>query len=191
MPLSTILPRSAINGSTRRHLIYFGFSQADFPQQLQFRSSGETFYDGGVLEVSSPNINGGAFTDMTNAAVGGSFASGGMGTINASFSNPIGGRQAWSGNSGGYITTVANLGPNVAGQTVKLRWRMGSDTAVSATGWRIDSLTLSDGYICAPVPLSAVSRKTHDGSGTFDVDLPPSVRPGLNAVAAEQVAITR
>ncbi|MEP7014721.1 MAG: dockerin type I domain-containing protein [Verrucomicrobiota bacterium] len=155
--------------------------------QLTFRNSynleaGSAFYDGGVLEISSPNINGGAFTDITNAAVGGSFSSGGYaGTISSGFSNPLAGRQAWSGNSGGYITTVANLGPNVAGQTIKLRFRMGSDNTSSATGWRIDSLSLNDGFTCAPVPVSAVSRKMHGGVNTFDVDLPLSGVPGIES----------
>jgi hypothetical protein len=36
-----------------------------------------TYWDGCVLEVSSPNINGGAFTDVTDSAVGGSFVTGG------------------------------------------------------------------------------------------------------------------
>src|SRR4029453_16700622 len=77
--------------------------------QITFRHSFnlEDTFDGTVLEVSSPNINGGAFTDITNAAVGGSFVIGGYtDTINATFLSPIGGRQAWSGNSGGYITTT-------------------------------------------------------------------------------------
>ena len=52
--------------------------------------------------------------------------------------------MAWSGNSSGYITTVANLGPNVNGQTIKLRWRMGSDLFTAAPGWRIDSLVFVD-----------------------------------------------
>ena len=39
-------------------------------------AGGANYFDGGVLEVSSPNINSGAFTDVTNAAVGGSFVSG-------------------------------------------------------------------------------------------------------------------
>src|SRR5204862_7625273 len=34
----------------------------------------ESGFDGGVLEISSPNINVGAFTDITSPAVGGSFA---------------------------------------------------------------------------------------------------------------------
>ena len=113
--------------------------------QITFRNNfalepvggGTFFFDGGVLEVSSPNIAGGAFTDITDAAVGGSFVTGGYnGTISTAFMSPIGGRMAWSQSSGGYITTTANLGPNVVGQTIKLRFRMCSDSSVSGTGWQ-------------------------------------------------------
>src|SRR5213079_2645447 len=85
----------------------------------------ESTFDGGVLEVSSPNIAGGAFTDITAAAVGGSFVTGGYnGTISNCCSSPLATRPAWSGNGGGYLSTLANLGPNVAGHTIKLRFRM-------------------------------------------------------------------
>ena len=87
------------------------------PVLLSFRNnfntevSGGIFWDGGVLEVSSPNINGGAFTDITDPAVNGSFIAGGYtGTISTKAHNPLGGRMAWSGNSNGYIYTIANLG---------------------------------------------------------------------------------
>ena len=125
--------------------------------QVSFRNNyalepiggGANFFDGAVLEVSSPNIAGGAFTDITNAAVGGSFVTGGYnGTISTSFSNPIGGRMAWSQSSGGYINTVANLGPNVVGQTIKLRFRMCSDSSVTGTGWRIDNVVVTGGGPC-------------------------------------------
>ncbi|MEY2505669.1 MAG: trimeric autotransporter adhesin, partial [Verrucomicrobiota bacterium] len=113
--------------------------------RLSFRNNYDTqadaggFWDGGVLEVS---INGGAFNDIL--AVGGSFVSGGYNaTINTTASNPLSGRQAWSGSSGGYINTVVNLGPNVNGQNVVLRFRMGTDTNnVFAQGWRIDTLSI-------------------------------------------------
>src|SRR5205814_1250971 len=91
--------------------------------------------DGGVLEVSSPNINGGAFTDITNPYVGGSFVSGGYNvTISTAFGNPIASRMAWSGTSAGYITTVANLGNSVIGNYIKIRFRMASDSSGSGTG---------------------------------------------------------
>lgn len=116
--------------------------------QVTFRNNynTENTFDGGVLEVSSPNINGGVFTDITNAAVGGSFVTGGYnGTIAAGTGSPIAGRMAWTGNSGGYITTTAKLGQNVAGQTIKLRFRLGADNSVGATGWRVDTVTIADG----------------------------------------------
>ncbi|PYJ10183.1 MAG: hypothetical protein DMF06_07080 [Verrucomicrobia bacterium] len=101
-------------------------------------------FDGGVLEVSSPNIAGGAFTDVTNAAVGGSFVTGGYtGPLNNTLGNPLGGRMAWSGNSGGYINTVVNLGPNVVGRTIKLRFRLGTDQAIEVGAWRIDSIAIT------------------------------------------------
>ena len=56
-------------------------------------------FDGGVLEISSPNINGGVFTDITDPAVGGSFAAGGYDAVISSGSgNPLADRPAWSGN---------------------------------------------------------------------------------------------
>lgn len=120
--------------------------------QLTFRNNFdlESTFDGGVLEVSSPNINAGAFTDITNAAVGGSFSTGGYnGTISTTFLSPIAGRSAWTGTSGGYITTTANLGPNVNGQTIQLRFRFASDCSVSDVGWRVDTISVTSGFVCS------------------------------------------
>jgi hypothetical protein len=107
-------------------------------------------YDGNVLEVSSPNINGGAYTDILDPAVGGSFVDGGYDvTLFEGSGNVLGGRDAWgglsAGGTGGYITTVVNLGPNVNGQTIKLRFRMGTDQSVGGPGWHIDNLSLTGG----------------------------------------------
>jgi HYR domain/Carboxypeptidase regulatory-like domain len=117
--------------------------------QLTFRNSfnTESTFDGGVLEISSPNINGGAFTDIITA--GGSFVGGGYnGTISVNFLSPIAGRQAWTGNSGGFITTTVKLPAVTQGQTIKLRFRMASDCSVSATGWNVDTIKVSDGLTC-------------------------------------------
>jgi hypothetical protein len=88
---------------------------------------------------------------------------------------------------------VAKLGPNVAGQTIKLRFRMASDTSVAATGWRVDTFAISDGFICAPAALSAVSRKTHGAAGDFDINLPLTGTPGVEcrtgAVAGDHKVI--
>lgn len=120
--------------------------------QVTFRNNydmelSDAAYDGCVLEVS---INGGAFADITSPAVGGSFVTGGYNsTLFIGANNPLAGRTAWGGSSGGYITTTANLGPNVNGQTIKLRFRMGTDEADSAPGWNIDNVNVSNAT-CAP-----------------------------------------
>jgi hypothetical protein len=100
----------------------------------------EQGFDGGVLEIS---INGGAFQDVI--AAGGSFVSGGYnGTIDPSASSAIAGRQAWTGNSGGFITTTVVLPATAYGQNARLKWRMVTDNATSPTGGgiRIDSITI-------------------------------------------------
>jgi hypothetical protein len=123
------------------------------PAQLSFRNNydfqydpppAEVFWDGGVLEVS---INGGPFLDIINPSIGGSFVSGGYnGVINDSANNPLATRQAWGANTAGlYINTVVNLGLNVIGQTIVLRFRMGTDQAGAAPGWRIDTFALTGG----------------------------------------------
>ena len=109
---------------------------------MSFRNSYNLvgFFDGGVLEVSSPNINGGAFTDVTFPEVGGHFLTGGYNERITNTSNsPLVNRMTWSGNSGGYINTLVDLGPNVPGHTIKLRFRMGSASGVSAVGWWVDT----------------------------------------------------
>jgi hypothetical protein len=98
--------------------------------------------DGGVLEVSIPSISNGNFLDITDPQVGGMFVSGGYTGKLSGNGNPLAGRFGWTGNSGGYIDTVINLGPNLAGQTVTLRWRFGTDEAIGSPGWRIDSLSI-------------------------------------------------
>jgi endonuclease I len=100
-------------------------------------------YDGGVLEIS---IGGGSFQDIV--AAGGSFVSGGYNaTLSSGYANPLGGRSAWSGNSGGFVTTTVNLPATAAGQSVQLRWRCGTGNAPTfgSSGtlafWGFDGLT--------------------------------------------------
>jgi hypothetical protein len=103
----------------------------------------EVFWDGYVLEVS---IDGGPFNDVTDPPVSGSFVTGGYaGEIDGTAGNPLAGRMAWSGNSGGYIDTIINLPPVLNGHTIRLRFRMGTDEAVGAPGVRIDNFFVMGG----------------------------------------------
>lgn len=95
-------------------------------------------FDGGVLEISTDGGN--TFQDIL--VVGGSFVSGGYNrTISTDRGSPIAGRQAWSGNSGGFITTVVDL-PFIP-VSARLRWRMASDSSGSGEGWRVDTINIS------------------------------------------------
>src|SRR5436190_5801126 len=95
-------------------------------------------FDGGVLEISTDG--GSTFQDILAAA--GSFVMGGYNrTISVDRGSPIAGRQAWSGNSGGFITTMVNL-PFIP-IAARLRWRMASDTSGSNEGWRVDTVNIS------------------------------------------------
>ena len=101
-------------------------------------------FDGGVLEMSFDGGN--TFQDIL--AVGGSFSIGGYNrTISTDRGSPIAGRQAWSGNSGGFICTVVNL-PFLSPGGM-FRWRMASDNSGSGEGSRVDTVTIS---LCVPVP---------------------------------------
>jgi hypothetical protein len=95
----------------------------------------EDGFDGGVLEIS---VDGGPFQDIL--AAGGFFDGNGYnGTISTCCGNPLAGRQAWTGNSGGFIETGVDL-TGFGGHTIALRWRMGSDSSGSGEGWRVDDI---------------------------------------------------
>jgi hypothetical protein len=116
------------------------------PLQLSFRHNydleanvGSVGLDGAVLELK---IGTNAFTDIITA--GGSFVSGGYNyNVSASFGNPLAGRQAWSGSSGGFVTTTVNLPGTVAGQNVQFRWRIGSDSGNASVGWYVDTINVN------------------------------------------------
>jgi hypothetical protein len=161
-----------------------GAGQLSFQNNYDFETGpGTDGYDGGVLEIK---IGAGAFVDIL--AAGGSFVSGAYNsTIDSGYSNPLAGRQAWSGTSGGFILTVVNLPASVAGQTVQLRWRSGTDDSNGKTGWRIDTISVSSrGCLCcaggantAPVlpaqggrTIAALATLTVTNTAT-DADFPP------------------
>lgn len=113
----------------------------------------ESGRDGAVLEISSPNINGGAFTDITDPAVGGSVNPGYNSVISSAFGSPIAGRMAWSGNSGGYVLTqVFYSNATLPPSQIRLRFRLVSDNSGASEGWRVDSLTFLSNECPSPTP---------------------------------------
>lgn len=154
-------------------------AQLSFRNQYSFETSPDDVtvgYDGGVLEVQ---IGSGLFTDIL--AAGGSFAGGGYtGIIDVTDTdNPLSGRLAWTGQTSGFITTTVNLPAAAAGQSLCLKWRLGTDTGnyFGGAGWYIDSVSISDGsYACCVVPLvppALLNPQTGGGNFTFSFQTTP------------------
>ena len=142
--------------------------------QLTFKNSYslEEGFDGAVLEIK---IGGGSFQDIV--AAGGSFATGGYThAISTAYSSPIAGRMAWSGDSGGLITTRVNLPASANGQSIVLRWRVATDVSVEGVGQFVDtivitgcgatcnagpSVTCDDGNVCTTDACSPATGCSH------------------------------
>jgi hypothetical protein len=73
-------------------------------------------------------------------------------TISTDRGSPIAGHRAWSGNSGGFITTVINLPAVQMPAGVIVRWRMASDNSTPSEGWRVDTMSVSWCQVVACTP---------------------------------------
>jgi bacillopeptidase F (M6 metalloprotease family) len=108
---------------------------------VSFRNKYDTEkdWDGGVLDIS---IAGAPFQDIL--AAGGTFVQNGYnGALGPGTNNPIANRAAWTGDSRGFVTTVAQLPAAANGRIVQLRWRFGADNNTAKTGWTIDTFALT------------------------------------------------
>jgi subtilisin-like proprotein convertase family protein len=111
----------------------------NLPHKLTFRHFYQTDFefDGCVLEMS---INGGGFQDIISA--GGVFVTGGYNT--PLVSGTLAGRNSWTGQMAGYITTEVNLPASTINQSVRFRWRLGTDDMEAGDAWRIDNVQVSN-----------------------------------------------
>ena len=109
-----------------------------FDHVPNLENSGATAcYDGGILEVSSDA--GANWTQVGNADL---LVGPYVGSISGSYSNPLAGLQAWcSVTTTTYRQTIADLSSR-AGQTVQLRWRIGTDSSLGRPGWDVDNVVV-------------------------------------------------
>ena len=120
-----------------------------FWHTYRFEGPSSTCHDGGTLEYT---VDGGAsWAVLPDADIP---AGGFTGTVSGS-GNPLAGRRAWCG---GVITTMTpvtvNLGTdaNLLGRMIQIRWHEGDDVSTGATGWYVDTVTLTNaqnGTVCA------------------------------------------
>ncbi|HTG45242.1 MAG TPA: hypothetical protein VK633_11995, partial [Verrucomicrobiae bacterium] len=143
----------------------------DFSLSFSHSYNLEAGFDGAVLEISNASINGGAFTDVTDPAVGGHFdpGTGYNTTIGATSQSPIAGRMAWGGNSNGYIRCSLTFGmpfqPGFFGSTI-LRFRLVTDNSGASAGWRVDTFRMEHSECNPPSPTPAQPTATPTPTAT-------------------------
>jgi hypothetical protein len=110
-------------------------------------------YDGGVIEISR---NGGPWQDVS------AYASPGYGgTLFMGSGNPLAGRSALVGTNASWParnTLSLNFGTAFAGESVRVRFRIGTDAAVSNYGWELDNLSFQG---ITNQPFSALVAETN------------------------------
>jgi choice-of-anchor B domain-containing protein len=134
--------------------------------------------DGGVLEVS--NDGGATWTPLETQLL----TDPSDGQIGTGTGNPLAGLGAWCGSPQDWLNSVADL-TEWAGQTVRFRFRLGTDQVNGREGWYVDELKVQS---CRPnpTPTLAISDVTgeepdhheHSPLLTFQVSLSaPSAQP--------------
>ena len=191
LPNAAFIDDPAVVSDKRLDLPHVGFfeglsPQLTFRQNFNFEASDmnpNLGFDVGVLELSTDGGN--TFQDIL--AAGGNFVIGGYNrVISTDRGSPVAGRQAWSGNSAGFITTVVNLPAFQTDGT--LRWRMATDTGGSDEGWRVDTVDIiwcrGMGPPCTPTPTptaTATATATVTPTATATATTTATVTPTATA----------
>jgi large repetitive protein len=164
-----------------------------------------SYFDGGVIEYSEDN--GATWIDVATIRDPGYNATLTV-PAGGAIDNPLQGRRAFAAISTGFPATAAvtvDLGTALAGKTIKVRFRIGTDTGTSSPGWFIDNIGFqgitnrpfpaqqADTQSCAGLPLANAgpdqsvpvsAMVTLDGRGSSD----PVAGPQTLAFAWDQLA---
>ena len=160
----------------------FGFT---LKHRFSFEADMTNKYDGAVIELSS---DGG----MTWKDVGPQLTTNGYSGKVWAQNQPLAGRDAFTAQSAGYpsfISTTADFGAAYQNQTVRLRFRIGTDPAAGGPGWDLDELRLT-GITNTPFSTRALTHNSCQNrppQATAGADL--TVAPGdlvtLRAAASD------
>jgi len=135
-------------------------SRLSFLHAYDLEEGANDFWDGGVLEYSTDG--GTTWFDILEGNGDGVPANDarflengyvGMISFFGDGPNPLANRQAFSGDSDGFITTVVDLA-DFSGESVRFRFRLGCDSSANAVGWWVDDFTIItpdscvSGFVC-------------------------------------------
>lgn len=113
----------------------------EYEQRYAFETANGNNYDGGVVEISSDN--GQTWEDVVNFFPEMPYT-GGIHEVESS--NPLAGRQGFVGKNDAYPereTIRIELGRALAGETFRLRFRLGSDNGTGSEGWLVDNVAVT------------------------------------------------
>ncbi len=117
-----------------------------FPLSLQFwnwqRMEGYTggCWDGAAVEIST---NGGmSWTQLNSELLSDPYD----GSISSVHDNPLGGMDGWCGEPQEWLNSIVNLNA-FAGQTVRFRFSLGTDTSLGREGWYIDDFKVQSCHV--------------------------------------------
>jgi hypothetical protein len=115
-------------------------------------------WDAGILEVSTDG--GSSWTQVLDDDL---LSDPYDGTIRSGSSNPLASLPGWCGSPQPWLESVVDMA-DYAGQTVQLRFRLGTDVAVGRPGWDIDDVSIQTCVADEP-PMFADGFETGDTSG--------------------------
>ncbi|NTX13749.1 tandem-95 repeat protein [Myxococcus sp. CA056] len=148
-----------------------------FDHTHDFEADANANYDGAVIELTEDN--GQTWIDIGVPLYGGVLDTA-PGVL-----NPLQGRQAIVGTSANFPTldpATLDLGTTYAGKTVQIRFRIGTDNFVGATGWALDNLSFS-GIDNTPFTSLAADNNVC-------LNRPPVANAGPDQTVPERTAVT-
>ncbi|EAU68511.1 putative metalloprotease [Stigmatella aurantiaca DW4/3-1] len=149
-----------------------------FVHRFEFEADAFDLLDGGVMELSKDD--GATWMDI------GAFATPGYTDILYEYgTNPLAGRPVYGDISDGYpawVPVTVDLGTQYAGQTVRIRFRIGTDVNVGAAGWDIDNVSFS-GLTHTPFSTLGVESSSC-------VNTPPVAQAGPDQTVDERSTVT-
>ncbi|MEZ4450848.1 MAG: M36 family metallopeptidase [Nannocystaceae bacterium] len=140
-----------------------------FEHVYQFEFSDNTYWDGGVIEVTSDG--GATWRDVAE------LVSVPYNATLMSDANPLNGRIAFGDHNPSYPAADAvslDFGTGLAGKAVQIRFRIGTDSGAGAPGWQIDDIAVT-GITNAPFSVwvadnAACAGEETTGGGATDGD---------------------
>jgi hypothetical protein len=136
-----------------------------FSHKFSFEFSQNTYWDGGVIEISTDG--GTTWADIATLLTASPYNA----TLTTQADNPLAGRAAFGRTNTAYPnpdTVTLDLGTQLVGQTFSLRFRIGTDSGTGGPGWEIDDLAVT-GLAGTPFPTLVAdmgSCETQEPDGT-------------------------